>query len=80
MYQETVGYCRGGSSPGNAAGKKDFHDRNCRDRCDALPTCTGYNLPLDGSNWCETYTSPGASGQGHAGYKSTDITNGEFGN
>ena len=47
-----------------------FADRDCRDRCDASSNCTGYNLPVNGSaNWCETYTSAGASGDGRADFK-----------
>ena len=75
QYHESTGYCRG--SP------EVFYDRDCRDRCDALPTCTGYVLPVDGSNLCGTYKSAGASGDGRAGYKcymkgGTYIINGHF--
>ena len=72
QYHESVGACRGGSSPGNSAGKQYFSGlsgRDCRNRCDSLSTCTGYVLPVSGSNWCETYTSVGASGDGRTSYK-----------
>ena len=69
QYHESVGACRGGISPGNYAGSQTFSDRDCRNRCDDLSTCTGYVLPVSGSNWCETYTSAGASGDGRTNFK-----------
>jgi len=62
-YRDTVGACRGGESPGNDAGRKYYSNRNCQTRCNQDVDCTGYVLPVKADkNWCETYTSKGASG------------------
>lgn len=50
------------------AGSKFFTDKNCLDRCRKDPLCTGYLLPTNGANWCETYTSAGATGDGRQAY------------
>merc|ERR1719284_2057805 len=63
-YIRSEGACRGGASPGNNAGLKFFRDRNCEARCNQAATCTGYVLPKSAANWCETYTSKGAKGDG----------------
>jgi len=69
-YRDTVGACRGGEEPENNAGLEFFSDRNCQTRCDNDYYCTGYVLPVrDDKNWCETYTSPGASGDGREPFK-----------
>ena len=68
-YTASQGACRGGNNPASKAGKKFYNDRNCKDRCDKSGTCTGYVLPVSGANWCETYTSPAATGNGHSSYK-----------
>ena len=44
------------------------NNRNCRAICDADVHCTGYVLPVDGSNWCETYTSTGSVGDGRRAF------------
>merc|ERR1719401_506003 len=63
-YVSTVGACRGGASPSSNAGLSFYRHRNCEALCDADAGCTGYVLPVSGSNWCETYTSIGATGDG----------------
>lgn len=63
-YEYTKGACRGGQSPGANAGLKLFRDGLCKKRCDDSPACTGFVLPMSGNNWCETYTSKGAKGDG----------------
>lgn len=69
-YRDTVGACRGGEEPGLNAGLKFFSDRNCQNRCDQDYYCSGYVLPVNkDKNWCETYTSKGASGDGRTPFK-----------
>ena len=68
-YTASQGACRGGDKPANKAGKKLYRDRNCKDRCDKDGSCTGYVLPVSRANWCETYPSLGATGNGHKSYK-----------
>ena len=36
-------------------------------KCDEDADCTAYDLPTDGSNWCETFTGVGTSGNGKDG-------------
>jgi len=62
-YIRTKGACRGGNVGGNA-GLKFYSNRNCETLCNSQATCTGYVLPMNNSNWCETYTSKGAKGDG----------------
>ena len=69
MYKKSTGACRGGNSPANRAGSVNYKDRNCKDRCDISNTCTGYVLPVDGSEWCETYASVGATGDGRNSFE-----------
>ena len=69
-YVESIGGCRGGASPDNDAGLAYYDDQLCRDRCDYNSTCTGYVIPVsDEFEWCETYTSIGATGDGNSDYK-----------
>merc|ERR1719499_2765416 len=68
-YHASVGACRGGKSPNNNAGLKFYSNRNCRALCNATENCTGYVLPVNNSNWCETYTSSQASGDGRTSFK-----------
>ena len=68
-YTKSTGGCRGGNSPANEAGKAYYDDRNCKDRCGKSETCTGYMLPVAGSNWCQTFTSAGATGNGKSSYE-----------
>merc|ERR1719150_785051 len=63
-YSRTEGACRGGNSPGGNAGLVFHRNRNCKSLCDGQNTCTGYVLPKSNSNWCETYKSVGAKGDG----------------
>ena len=71
-YVTSSGTCRGGNSPENYAGIKTFHDKACRERCNMNFMCTGFVLPVPGTNdwwydwndWCQTYTSIGATGNG----------------
>lgn len=63
-YTWSKGACRGGNSPGNNAGLRFYGNRNCQNTCNAQATCTGFVLPTNNSNWCETYTSPNAKGDG----------------
>merc|ERR1719443_2708716 len=65
-YVFSYGACRGGETPERNAGLKLYYDGNCKQRCDQHPTCTGFVLPLGEPSWCETYTSPGAKGDGRA--------------
>jgi len=37
--------------------------------CNREHRCTGYTVPVRHSNWCETYTSLGATGDGRSAYK-----------
>ena len=60
------GACRGGNYPKNDAGKHIFTDKDCRERCNENPTCSGFVLPNDGASWCETFTSIGATGDGRS--------------
>ena len=68
QYGSSAGECRGGNSPENVAGQKVYEDRDCRDRCNMDSGCTGYVLPENGDNWCETYSSIGATGNGDSKY------------
>ena len=68
MYVETKVACRGGLSPGSNAGMKNYNDRACKSRCNTNAACTGYVLPVNGNNWCETYTSKEATGDGRMEY------------
>ena len=68
-YVESIGGCRGGDSPGNHAGMKDYKHRECKKLCDADTNCGGYVLPVDGGNWCVTYTSKGVTGDGRKEFK-----------
>ena len=65
-YAETLGVCQGGYSPQNNAGKQNYAwDRKCKARCDSSSTCTGYILGIfftNAADWCNTYTSVGATG------------------
>lgn len=63
-YTRSLGACRKGESPERNAGLTFFRHRNCRALCNSQSRCTGYVLPKSSSNWCETYTSKGASGDG----------------
>ena len=63
-YIVSVGACRGGETPGNSAGLTFYQDRNCLNRCNQDSSCSGYTLPVDGDNWCETFTSVGVTGDG----------------
>ena len=55
-------------SPDNNAGKKVFEDKNCMERCNIDSDCTGFTFPVSDSDWCETYTSIGATGDGRSAY------------
>ena len=59
-----MGVCIGG----NNAWPVVYKDRNCRDRCEQDEGCTNYLLPADGNNWCETYFSEEATGDGDSRY------------
>ena len=50
------------------AGQATHADYNCKDRCDNNEKCTGYAL-WSGNNWCATYTSVGATGQGLSSFE-----------
>ena len=50
-------------------GRALYRDRYCRDRCDFQLNCAGYDLPIDGSKWCETFTTAGLSGDGRPLFK-----------
>merc|ERR1719150_2695114 len=63
-YTFSKGACRNGDKPANNAGLKFFSNRNCLTLCNSQATCTGFVLPVTNSNWCETYTSPNAKGDG----------------
>ena len=65
-YVSSVGACGGGDNPENGAGLTYYSDRNCLARCNEDSSCTGYDVPVDGSNWCETFTSVGATGDGRS--------------
>jgi len=67
-YKFSYGACRGGEKPERHAGLKLYYDGNCMQRCNQHPTCTGFVFPLGEPSWCETYTSPGAKGDGR-GYR-----------
>lgn len=44
----------------------------CRNRCLQDPSCAAYEIPAkgtSGSDWCVTYTSVGASGDGRVRYE-----------
>ena len=78
-YTASQGACRGGNNPASKAGKKFYNDRNCKDRCDNSGTCTGYVLPeWSGANWCETYTSLGATGDGNSRWKCNMKNGGKY--
>ena len=66
-YSSTVGVCRGGESPGKKAGVRYDWDKKCKDLCDASVECAAYAFPVKG-NWCATYTSRGAVGNGEKAY------------
>lgn len=67
VYKESQGACRGGEEPEDDAGLKFHNNRNCKTLCDSDYYCMGYVLPKsDDKNWCETYTSRDASGDGRA--------------
>ena len=68
-YVSSVGACRGGENPENSAGLTFYRDSNCLDRCNQDSSCTGYNVPVDGSNWCETFTSVVATGDGRSRFQ-----------
>ena len=71
-FTKSAGACRGGESPENNAGKKSFHGitaEDCKKGCENDPSCSGYNLPMDGSNSCETFTSVGVTGDGQTTYE-----------
>ena len=68
-YVESVGACRGGASPANNAGLKFYRDRKCEDRCNLSAECAAYTLPITSDNWCETFTSLGATGNGQSKFK-----------
>ena len=68
-YISSVGACRGGETPGNNAGLTFYRDRNCLNRCNQDSSCTGYTLPVNGANWCETFTSVGVTGDGRTGFQ-----------
>jgi len=68
-YDRTQGACRGGKSPQANAGLKFYRDVNCPARCQNDPTCTGFVFPKIGNHqWCETYTSEGAKGDGRSSF------------
>ena len=68
-YVSSTGACRGGARPANNAGLRFFGEKDCMTRCETDYTCTGYNVPVPGENWCETFTSKGATGDGRTAYK-----------
>merc|ERR1711902_237610 len=68
-YISSVGACRGGYNPENNAGMTKYLDRNCRNRCDQDSSCQAYVVPVSGANWCETYTSIAATGDGRSAYQ-----------
>ena len=47
----------------------NYRDRNCLNYCNHDRSCTGYGVPVSGANWCETYTSVGATGDGRSEYQ-----------
>ena len=53
--------CQGGE---NGSGQEIFYDRDCKNRCDAMSSCTGYALPNNTVEMCATYTTVGARGLG----------------
>ena len=66
---ETEGACR--DEAGKVKGVTLYKGRDCKERCNIDPKCTGYLLTLNESsywNWCETYTSAGLKGNGVRGY------------
>jgi len=66
-YVKSAGACRGGNSPQGYAGHWYHRNRNCKALCDQSAWCTGYVMPQSAnSNWCETYVSAGARGDGRA--------------
>jgi len=70
VFTMTMGACRGGQTPARNAGLRFFRDRKCEERCVAAgAACQGYVLPVSPSNWCETYTSVGAKGDGRKYFK-----------
>ena len=76
-YTASKGFCMGGSNPGKngkwtgkdaQAGMVGYEDRNCKERCDKAPTCTGFNFPVypPDATMCGTIDSVGATGDGTA--------------
>ena len=77
-YISSVGACRGGENPANNGGLTFHRDRNCLNRCNQDSSCTGYTVPVDGANWCETFTSVGVTGDGRSEFQC--FTNGNWKN
>ena len=63
-----MGACEGGNTSENSRVSQYFADKDCRERCDMNSMCTGFVLPVSGANWCQTYTSIGATGDGRDSY------------
>ena len=67
---KSVGACRGGENKDRNAGLKLHRDLDCHKRCTQDPSCGAYVMPVSKkSNWCETYTSVGATGDGRTAYE-----------
>ena len=60
-YTASMGECKGGKTP--KARTVEYTDRNCKDRCNITPNCTGYELS-NIADACGTITSEGATGDG----------------
>ena len=81
-FTKSIGACRCATHrcayrSGESAGPLDdgrkfingITSEDCRKRCENDPSCSGYNLPVTGTNWCETYTSVGVTGDGRTAFE-----------
>ena len=70
-FIKTTGACRGGNYVPYKSPKKFYDDTSpeeCKLLCCQDSSCTGYTLPSNGEQWCETYESIGSTGNGNSQY------------
>ena len=76
-YTKSIGGCRGGLNPENEAGMTYFGPgvtpEECRNSCSQNSSCTAYLIPTElwpkSKDWCERFTSVGATGDGRTSFE-----------
>ena len=76
-YTKSIGGCRGGLNPENEAGMSYFGPgvtpEECRNSCSQNTSCTAYLIPTElwpkSKDWCERFTSVGATGDGRTSFE-----------